>query len=711
MKGKSEYWLRVVLFAAIACLMTSLWGCGSGGDTFTTDSLSSEVKSAGDGIDGTKGLRNADSPPFVAGELLVQFRAGVARDKLNEVLGALKATQLEEILPIRIKRIKVPAQALESILAALSRNPNVKFAEKNYLVKAESIPNDGYYSTQWHLPKISAPTAWDISTGTSSISIAIADTGVDPAHPDLAAKLLPGYNFVLGNSDTHDVYGHGTLVAGSAAAISNNSVGVAGVAWNNPIVPLVIADSSGYATYSSLANSITYAADHGIRIINLSFGGTMSSITLQNAIDYAWNKGTIVFASAGNSANSVPQYPAACNHVVAVTATTSTDSLASFSSYGSWVTVSAPGKSILTTSNGGGYAYASGTSFSAPITAGLGALILSVNPNLTATQVVDIIKQGVDDKWTVGFDQYFGYGRINAYKSLILAKNTMPQVDSTPPDVSITSPDNGAIVSGTVQVDVSATDNVGVSRVELYVNGTLLSTDTTAPYSFSWDTSTEASENCSLQAIAYDAAGNTGLSGTVAVTVSKAVADITPPDCSITSPANGAIVSGTVQVNVAATDNVGVSRVELYVNGTLLSADTTAPYSFSWNTNGARNGTNYLEAVAYDAAGNTSSSGQVAVTVSVSSDMIAPTVTINRPVNGTSITNLTAVTIAASASDNVKAYRMELYVDGVLKKSVVSRAISFLWYTTTVPSGTHTILARAYDLAGNMGSASIEVYK
>lgn len=709
MKGRKECRLKAVLAAVLFVLIASFWGCGAGDDA-SIASLDSEVKAEEDFGNETKGLGSASSAPYVADELLLQTRAGVLKAKIDEVLAGLNATQVEEILPIRIKRIKVPPRALEMILAALARCPHVKFVEKNYLVKAESIPNDGYYSSQWHLPKISAPTAWDISTGSSSVKIAIADTGVDPTHPDLASKLLTGYNFVQGNTDTHDVYGHGTLVAGSAAALSNNSVGVAGVAWSNPIVPLVVADSNGYATYSSLANSITYAADHGIRIINLSFGGTMSSVTLQNAIDYAWNKGTIVFASAGNSANSTPQYPAACNHVVAVTATTSTDSLASFSSYGNWVTVSAPGKSILTTSNGGGYSYASGTSFSAPITAGLGALILSVNPNLTATQVVDIIKQGVDDKWTTGFDQYFGYGRINVYRSLTLAKNTVTQVDDTAPVTSITSPANGASVSGTVNVDVTATDNVGVTRVELFVNGTLLSTDTTAPYSFSWDTTAAGSGNYSLQAIAYDAAGNSGPSGQVAVTVSIA-ADGAAPVTSITSPANGATVSGTVNVDVSATDNVGVTRVELFVNGALLSTDTAAPYSFSWNTNGAKSGTNYLEAVAYDAAGNAGPSGQVAVTVSAASDTIAPKVTITRPANGTSITKLSAVTIAAAATDNVVVKRMELYVDGVLKKSVTGRSINYLWYTSAVTSGTHTISVRAYDSAGNMGSASINVFK
>ncbi|EHP83704.1 peptidase S8 and S53 subtilisin kexin sedolisin, partial [Geobacter metallireducens RCH3] len=196
----------------------------------------------------------------------------------------------EEIAPIRVKRIKVPAAARAKVKAALAKNPHVTFVEENYLAEQTMVPNDPSYASQWHLPKIAAPAGWDISTGSSSVDIAILDSGVDPSHPDLAGKLLPGFNFVFNNTDTHDVTGHGTKVAGSAGAMGNNGAGVAGVAWQNQIMPLVIADSTGYATYSRMASAITYAADHGVRIINLSYGGSTSSSTLQNAVNYAWNK-------------------------------------------------------------------------------------------------------------------------------------------------------------------------------------------------------------------------------------------------------------------------------------------------------------------------------------------------------------------------------------------------------------------------------------
>ncbi len=456
MKSTVRHWMKAALATMMLCIMASLWGCGDAGNG---SPLSVEEKSAEvEEVDVSKATGGTESAPFVAGELLVQTREGVGRAKLEEVIGNLGASIAEDLPSIDIKRIKVPTKALDMILAFLAKHPNIKFAEKNYIARADSIPNDGSYAYQWYLSKILAPTAWDISTGSTSISIAIADSGVDPTHPDLAAKLRPGYNFVQNNSDTHDIQTHGTQVAGAAAALSNNGVGIAGVAWTNPIVPLRIGEIINgelKATYANMANAITYAANNGIRVVNMSYGGEGTSSALQSAIDYAWGKGTIVFASAGNSANSTPQYPAACNHAVAVTATTSNDTLAYFSSFGGWVTVSAPGVSIYTTRNGGDYGYVDGTSFAAPITAGLGALILSINPNLSATQVVDIIKQNGDDLGPAGFDQSFGYGRINAYKSLIAARDTVGQTaPAAPSNLTAT-----AVSASTI--NLSWTDNSG----------------------------------------------------------------------------------------------------------------------------------------------------------------------------------------------------------------------------------------------------------
>ncbi len=284
---------------------------------------------------------------FVPGELLVQFKAGTHENVSNQILQTHGAEAAGEIGPIRIKRLRVPEQAREQVKAALGKNFHVSFVEDNFVGEGGTTqPNDVKFPSQWHLPRIQADLAWDITTGAGALPIAIIDSGVDPAHPDLAAKLVPGYNFLCGNTDTSDVLGHGTAVAGTAAAISNNLTGVAGLAWNNPIMPLVVLDASDYASYYNIAQAITYAADHNVRVINISIGGSANSSTLQNAVDYAWNKGALVFACAHNYSTSLPYYPAACTHAVSVAATDSSDKPATFSNYGDWIDLSAPGTSI-----------------------------------------------------------------------------------------------------------------------------------------------------------------------------------------------------------------------------------------------------------------------------------------------------------------------------------------------------------------------------
>jgi subtilisin family serine protease len=262
--------------------------------------------------------------------------------------------------------------------------------------------------------------------------VAVIDTGVHGTHPDLASNLAPGWNFVKSNSDTSDLLGHGTAVAGVIAAASNNGIGVAGVSWHSRIMPLVVVDENDLAAYSNIAEAIQYAADRGIRLINISVGGGAQSSTLQSAVDYAWNKGALILASAMNNGASDPYYPAACNHVMAVSATDSNDHLASFSNYGNWIAISAPGAGILTTTLGGGYAYWFGTSFSSPIVAGVAALSLAVNPLLTNVELVTILEKTADDIGSRSYGASFGWGRVNAFNAVSAARQTLagPELES-----------------------------------------------------------------------------------------------------------------------------------------------------------------------------------------------------------------------------------------------------------------------------------------
>jgi hypothetical protein len=255
-------------------------------------------------------------------------------------------------------------------------------------------------------------------------------------------------------------------------------------------------------------------------------------------------------------------------------------------------------------------------------------------------------------------------------------------------------------------VNVSASDNVGVSKVNLLVNGVQLASDITSPYGFSWDSTKVPNGNVTLTAYAYDAAGN-ATSSSISVKVANTV-DTTAPTVSLTAPANGATVKGLVAVNVSASDNVGVSKVNLLVNGVQLASDTTSPYGFSWDSTKVPNGNVTLTAYAYDAAGNAASSS-ISVKVANTTDTTAPSATISNPGSGAIVSG--TVGIQASASDNVGVKTLSLYIDGTFQTSVSGASLSYSWDTLSILAGTHTLLVKAQDAAGNVGSQSIQVTK
>jgi hypothetical protein len=228
--------------------------------------------------------------------------------------------------------------------------------------------------------------------------------------------------------------------------------------------------------------------------------------------------------------------------------------------------------------------------------------------------------------------------------------------DTTPPSVALTSPADGAPLTGTTTLTATASDNRLVSSVAYYDGATLLGSSTTNPYSFSWSTGTAANGAHTLTAKATDAAGNVGTSAPVSVTLSN---DKTPPTLSMTSPSNNSTVGGTVNVTVSASDNVGVSIVSYYFGSTYLGSSSVAPYTYAWNTVNSPVGVNNLTAIAYDAAGNSTATG---VSVTVSRDTVAPTVSITNPLNGYTLSGVLSLTI--SASDNVAVTSVSYYLDG-----------------------------------------------
>jgi YVTN family beta-propeller protein len=279
---------------------------------------------------------------------------------------------------------------------------------------------------------------------------------------------------------------------------------------------------------------------------------------------------------------------------------------------------------------------------------------------------------------------------------------TVANPDITAPSVSLTGPANGATVSGTVSLSAAASDNVGVAGVKFLVDGAPVGVeDTTSPYGVSWNTTLVSNGTHTLTAVARDAAGNATTSSARTVTVANP--DITAPSVSLAAPNGGAPVSGTVSLNAAASDNVGVANVKFYVDNTVLVTDSTSPYSASWNTTAVVSGAHTVKAVASDAAGNTATS-----TVNVTVDNTKPTVTLAAPNNGAPVSG--TVTLSATASDNAGVAGVQFMVDGTALGAEDSGSpYSASWNTTTVTNGTHTLAAVARDTAGNTTTSTVTV--
>jgi thermitase len=469
------------------------------------------------------GAAEAQQPTrWIDGELLIGFRAGVGPAERSAVYGDHGATFVEDIgQNLRVVRVRVPAPALEARLRALQGRPEIRFVEKNYVFEPALSPNDPQFASQWHLPRILAPEAWDTTQGAAGVVIAILDSGIDATHPDFAGKLVAGYNTYNNTTTTTDQVGHGTEVAGAAGALTNNGQGVAGVAGAAPIMPVRVTDSQGRATSASLASGISWATDHGARVVNLSFNGIVGNSTIRTAAEYAVGRGTLVVAASGNCGcvDPTPENP----FVLSVSATDEGDAVASFSSTGPFVDLSAPGSNILTTERFGLYAAVSGTSLASPIVAGVAGLMLAINPALTPGQVTQLLEASSYDPGGNGYDERYGYGRVDAAGAVAAAAGYTPPPDTTAPTVAMTAPISGATVSGTTVVSVSASDNVGVVKVDLYVDGVYFVSDTATPYSFAWNTTALADGSHTLQAVASDAANNSASTASIAVTVANNV--------------------------------------------------------------------------------------------------------------------------------------------------------------------------------------------
>jgi len=657
----------------------------------------------------------AVSPPAsVPDEIVIKFKP-LASEKVKQNVLKSYGLSIKDVisgLGTDIIVVKVSSSVKDKVIEALKKNPNVEFAEPDFIGQQQDSPNDPSFPNQWSLKKVNAPTAWDINIGSSSIVIAVIDSGLLATHEDLSGRTVPGYNFLDNNTDTADVTGHGTGTASIVGAATNNAKGMAGMDRNSPIMSIRViyfnkADPydpyNGTYTNSNLVKAIKYAADHGASVINMSLGGTSGSSALRDAVNYAWGKGAVLVASSGNStqSNTAVLYPAKYPNAIAVGNSDPNDNKYIGSNYGPELDVMAPGYSITIASkvSDTSYSNGTGTSYSAPLVSGLAALILSAKPSLTNQQVVDIITGTALDLGAAGRDDLFGWGRVQADKALQLAVFSPPPPDTEPPVVSITQPLNGAVVSGTFTVSASASDNTAVSRVEFYTDGTLTFSDTVAPYDLTIDTVSSGlpNGNYTFTAKAFDGAGNNSSSLGVTVTVNNSAVDLSPPNVSITTPIANQQVSGIFDIQSSATDNVSVAKVTFKIDNQFLAEDLSSPYSAAWDTSTVANGSHTIEAVATDTSGN-NSTAQVTVNVVNNICPADSSVFFIQPISGATISG--NYTFKAQANHPSGIAKVEFYMNNNLLFEDTTAPYEFVSDTSLLSNGTYTLSLKAYNNEG-----------
>lgn len=365
----------------------------------------------------------------------------------------------------------------------------IPLVARNYTPTVLTPPNDPYYPNQWAVQKVDMLSAWQYSRG-DSILIAILDTGVDYAHDDLAGKLRADIDrdFVNDDDDAQDDNGHGTHVAGIAAAATNNAQGVVGVGWGAEVVSLKVLNNKGRGSLADIITAIYYATDQGAHIINMSLSTSAdydlpcSQVpAMVEALEYAYNHGVLVVVASGNdSADAARVIPANCPYVLTVAATDSSDAITSFSNYGDVVDMAAPGKNIYSTYLGNRYQFLSGTSMAVPFVAGVASLVFAAQPGYTATQVAAALVNHALDLGAAGWDPSFGWGRVDAAKAVQLGAGEgksgymrdplTPQAPPSPMSLAM-PPDAGSYVAQRLLVRFETEPTAGMAMANVQVAG------------------------------------------------------------------------------------------------------------------------------------------------------------------------------------------------------------------------------------------------
>ncbi len=564
--------------------------------------------------------------PAMPGVILVKFKPGTFRRdpiqageavqtsqaSVNALLAQLKVRSMARVFRGKqallgdIYRLRFEAPTtLPGALQQMASNPNVEWVEPNYFSFISDTPDDTYFPQQWGLTKVQADLAWDISHGSTDIIIAVIDTGVDYDHLDLEGNIwhnpgeIPdndlddddngyedddiGWDFVTAtmasipapypgedveppDRDPMDFHGHGTGCAGIASAVTNNSRGVAGTAWNCKIMCLRAGykteDSNGTLLDSDSSEALEYAADNGAHVISMSWGGS-GSYVLREAIEYAYNAGCILVAAAGNEGNHPPpvpfHYPAAYPGVIAVAASDGNDDRASFSSFGPWVHIAAPGVGIYSTTYGSDvhndtYSLWNGTSMSTPIVAGAAALILSENPTLIADSLLQMLLDSGDDiEWIVDESVVEPSKRLNLYEALLLG---------VPTNIRIYVPGSGELMKGGETYNITwRTTGSDIDHIHLqyhipdWADYQDIVASTSDNGSYEWPIPSLNSSQVRMKAIARDAEGNS----LAEFTTDEFTIDSTPPETIADpygTPGEDDWYKSDVYITLSATDNL-----------------------------------------------------------------------------------------------------------------------------------------------------------
>jgi serine protease len=474
------------------------------------------LMAAGGGPESGKVVTAAPSeavPPgaeFVPGEIIVKFKQAASASKTGDLVSQEDSEVLYTNAALGFKRVKIPrGRSVPEMVARFKRNPLVEYAEPNYVCSIQKTVNDPLFRYQWHLQNsvsgsIHVSTAWDLSTGSSSVIVAVVDTGVAYENygsyqraPDLAQTVFVSpYDAVDGDGHPNDVDGHGTHVTGTIAQSTNNGIGTAGVAYGCSIMPVrVFGTDGGYTT--TVADGFIWAADHGAKVINYSGGSDSASTTLLNACSYARSRGVTICAAAGNTSGATIKYPAAYDqYCIAVGATRYDETLSYYSGYGSSLDVVAPGGDTTVDQNGDGYsdgvlqqtysidddpssgfAYRTkqGTSMATPHVSGVAALYISRTGISDPAAVQSRLQSTARDLGAAGRDNVYGYGIVDAYAAINVSPHPVPTTTSISPTTMVAGqPAFTVTVNGTNFVPPSVVRWNGSARTTTYVSSTKL---------------------------------------------------------------------------------------------------------------------------------------------------------------------------------------------------------------------------------------------